>query len=280
MSSIVKLQQAFLAIILADYLLYEAAQNNKSLHSRHGEAMKRMRIKLMAFAYNCQDHASDFMSISDIINSDGTDWDDHHFDISPNSNNTYTSQPATYFPEYLRIWINDILTYDQTSSNSELVKLFIGKGIQRNIARVIISAERPLCQAKGNHYKIEFSAYEPQDDRRFTAQDVHVFASYIAMQANNVGKRNEVTIDGLYISDYVGRELDKLSGDGTFETWVPIHLWPSNLEKECVNGDQQHTTAPPPEVKLNYAAGDKKSGEKKKNRGVFKLLKAWIRRSE
>lgn len=246
MNSLSKLEHARGLIEEAGKLVNEALSINKSLANAFGGELSF----IASYLHNLSDNTKAIqvtceMPLTSIIASEGANWHLHN-DIEetktlPVSNND------SYFPDNLRSWITEVLSTDQTSTNSDLVKLFIGAGIDKNIARYIIASEREKCQLKG--HVIDFSEFEPVDDRIFTASNMYDFTYSVAQEAMVAGFEGRKYIGNVSVEQYIHHQLDLETGDDSAESWVPKHAWPTEatvaIRLSALKRETVHPKKPP-----------------------------------
>lgn len=231
MDALLKLQQAVQHMKDAEQLINEAKLANESLEQHYGYSLDIIAQELNKYSDNSRGYHMKFnTSLDEIINAEGSAWKKK---INTNAIPGSTSQQLedSYFPVSLREWITTLLVSDTSSTNEQIVKWLVEKGIQKDIATSIVVSERKACIQRGRNYQIDFSLFEPEDDRIFSSSDMFDFAYGIGQDAMSAGFMGNKTINDLSLTDYINEQLDLHEGDASYERWIPRREWPKHIQE-------------------------------------------------
>lgn len=229
MDALQKLQQAIAHIKDAERLIKEATNQNESLDRNYGYVIEIIGQQLNKFSDNSKGFAMNYNTpLIEIVSNEGKSWQNEkiqQMDPAP------ILQPDrdTYFHPSICNWISNILMSDRRSTNEQLVKAFTEKGISRLLACAIIEGERESCLRQGKKYQIDFSSFEPEDDRIFSASSMFDFAYETGQEAMSAGFIGKKSINNLSLEDHIAAQMDMHEGDGNFERWIPRHKWPKEI---------------------------------------------------
>lgn len=240
MDSKEKLLDAMQLIKNAARLINEAVGENETLRNFSGDALNIIAYQLNTTADDSANaNKSANSTLERIITSEGLFWHNESGEPELSAQN-YDANEEWYFYPTLRNWISSVLMSDTNSTDEELIKSFIEKGIHPNLAHEIVACERKDCLSQGESYKIDFSSYEPVDDRLFTVTQLFDFAYEVGQEAMSAGFLGKKSIDTLSLDEFILEKLDSHRGDNAYDFWIPRSEWPRDDAVKARSRNKKH----------------------------------------
>ena len=134
---------------------------------------------------------------------------------------------SEYFSAPIQKWIHNLFVTSGKVPHTQLIKEMTDKGIDSTLAHQLVYSERGNFPDGTGAYTIDFSNYEPEDDRIFSASDMAELALEIGQEFTAAIISGSKTVDDLCLEDYIQLKLAEHGGDDSSESWISPIDYPS-----------------------------------------------------